>query len=153
VRGGFAWLALGVATAALAAGCGGDDKPPPSTCSAGPRVILGALRAAPGHVTLPGGTLISTCVRRSLGMGEVQTLGYSFVAAANSEVKLIARGDDDAALRLGFLVGATRRGANETNGLQAELVRRIEQVGGVNGPSGPTAAAYRRGVAAGQDHG
>ena len=152
MRAALACTAASLFLAALAAGCG-DDPPAPSACSSGPRVILGALRAAPGHVTLPGGTLISTCVRRSLGMGEVQALGYAFVAAGNSEVKLIARGDAAAALRLGFLVGATRRGANATNGLQAELVRRIEQVGGVNGPAGRPGAAYRQGLAAGRNHG
>ena len=57
------------------------------------------------------------------------------------------------ALQLGFLVGAVRRGANKTNGVQLELVRRLDQVAGVGGPTGPRRAAYRRGMAAGEDHG
>jgi hypothetical protein len=149
VRRALVWAA--VSATALAGGCGGDDKAP-AACGAGARTVLGALQRAPGHVALEDGTLISTCVKRSLGAGEIQTLGFTYVAAANSELKLMRR-TDDAALRLGFLVGAVRRGANKTNGVQLELVRRLDQVAGVGGPSGPRRAAYRRGVAAGEDHG
>jgi hypothetical protein len=149
VRRAVVWAA--VSATALAGGCGGDDKAP-AACNAGARTVLGALQRAPGDVTLEDGTLISTCVKRSLGAGEIQTLGFTYVAAANSELKLMRR-SDAAALRLGFLVGAVRRGANKTNGVQLELVRRLEQVAGVGGPPGPRRAAYRRGMAAGEDHG
>jgi hypothetical protein len=152
VRGGLAWAAATAATAALAGGCGSDDAPPPSACSAGPRLVLGALRAAPGRVVLDGGTLISTCVRRSRGQGDIQNLGFTYVAVANTLVRVIPR-SEPAAVQLGFLVGAVRRGASKTNGTQLELVRRLDQVAGVDGPSGPRRAGYRRGVAAGEDHG
>ena len=142
------WAALGIA---LLSGCGSDDKAP-AACSSGARTVVGALQRAPGHVALDDDTLISTCVKRSLGTGEIQTLGFTYVAAANSELKLMRR-TDDAALRLGFLVGAVRRGANKTNGVHLELVRRLEQVAGVDGPGGTGRAAYRRGIAAGEDHG
>jgi hypothetical protein len=136
----------------LAAGCGSDDAKPPAACSAGARLVLGALRAAPGRVAMSDGTLISTCVRRSLGQADAQNLGFTYVAAANSEARLVAH-RDAAAVQLGFLVGAVRRGAGKTNGVQLELVRRLEQVAGVGGPPGARRAAYRRGVAAGEDHG
>ena len=108
--------------------------------------------ARPAAVSLEGGTLISTCVRRSLDTGQIQTLGFTYLAAANSELRLMPH-SDAAALQLGFLVGAVRRGANKTNGVQLELVRRLDQVAGVGGPPGPRRAAYRRGMAAGEDHG
>jgi hypothetical protein len=152
VRGGLAWAGAAAATAALAGGCGSDDAPPPSACNSGPRFVLGALRAAPGRVVLDGGTLISTCVRRSRGQGDIQNLGFTYVAVANTEVRMMPR-RQAAAVQLGFLVGAVRRGANKTNGVQLELVRRLEQVAGVDGPPGPRRAGYRRGVAAGEDHG
>jgi hypothetical protein len=145
------WAAAAV-VAAVAAGCGGNGDPPPAACSAGARAVLGALQRAPDNVALEDGTLISTCVERSLDTGEMQTLGFTYVAVANSELKRMAD-SNAAALRLGFLVGAVRRGAKRTNGVQLELVRRLDQVAGVGGPPGPRRAAYRRGVAAGEDHG
>jgi hypothetical protein len=146
---GRAWCAA-VLAAVLVAGCGGDPKPPVA-CSSGARLVLGALRDAPGAVKVDG-TPISTCVKRSLGTGEMQTLGFTYVAAANSLLKRIPH-SNDAALQLGFLVGAVRRGANETNGIQLELLRRLEQVAGVDGPPGAAGTAYRRGMAAGEDRG
>jgi len=152
MTGWLAWAAAGVVATACASGCGGGQDPPPTACSDGARTVLGALQRAPGDVSLEGGTLISTCVRRSLDIGQIQTLGFTYLAAANSELQLMPH-SDAAALQLGFLVGAVRRGANKTNGVQLELVRRLDQVAGVGGPPGPRRAAYRRGMAAGEDHG
>jgi hypothetical protein len=152
MTGWLAWAAAGVVATACASGCGGGQDPPPTACSDGARTVLGALQRAPGDVSLEGGTLISTCVRRSLDTGQIQTLGFTYLAAANSELQLMPH-SDAAALQLGFLVGAVRRGANKTNGVQLELVRRLDQVAGVGGPPGPRRAAYRRGMAAGEDHG
>ena len=152
MKGWLAWAAAGAAAAVFASGCGGGQDPPPTACSDGARTVLGALRRAPADVSLEGGTLISTCVRRSLDTGQIQTLGFTYLAAANSELRLMQH-SDAAALQLGFLIGAVRRGANKTNGVQLELVRRLEQVAGVGGPPGPRRAAYRRGMAAGEDHG
>ncbi|HEX4626216.1 MAG TPA: hypothetical protein VH231_17350 [Solirubrobacteraceae bacterium] len=152
MKGWLAWAAAGVVAAAGASGCGGGQDPPPTACSDGARTVLGALQRAPGDVSLEGGTLISTCVRRSLDTGQIQTLGFTYLAAANNELQLMPH-SDAAALQLGFLVGAVRRGANKTNGVQLELVRRLDQVAGVGGPPGPRRAAYRRGMAAGEDHG
>ena len=152
MTGWLAWAAAGVVAAACASGCGGGQDPPPTACSDGARTVLGALQRAPGDVSLEGGTLISTCVRRSLDTGQIQTLGFTYLAAANSELQLMPH-SDAAAPQLGFLVGAVRRGANKTNGVQLELVRRLDQVAGVGGPPGPRRAAYRRGMAAGEDHG
>lgn len=152
MKGWLAWAATGVVAVACTSGCGGGQDPPPTACSDGARTVLGALQRAPGDVSLEDGTLISTCVRRSLDTGQIQTLGFTYLAAANSELQLM-RHSDGAALQLGFLVGAVRRGANKTNGVQLELVRRLDQVAGVGGPPGPRRAAYRRGMAAGEDHG
>jgi hypothetical protein len=152
MKGWLACAAAGAAAAAFASGCGSGNDAPPAACSDGARTVLGALQQAPGDVALENGTLISTCVQRSLDTGEMQTLGFTYLAVANTELKLMPR-SDAAALRLGFLVGAVRRGASKTNGVQLELVRRLDQVAGVGGPPGPRRAAYRRGMAAGEDHG
>jgi hypothetical protein len=152
MRGWLAWVVASAAAAALAAGCGGGDAPPPAACSSGPRIVLGVLRDAPGAVAFDDRTLISTCVKRSTDTGQAQTLGFAYVTAAESLLKRMAH-SHTAALQLGFLVGAVRRGANQTNGLQLELVRRLDQVAGVGGPAGTRGTAYRRGMAAGEDHG
>ena len=152
MKGWLACAAAGAAAAAFASGCGSGNDTPPAACSDGARTVLGALQKAPGAVALENGTLISTCVQRSLDTGEMQTLGFTYLAVANTELKLMPR-SDAAALRLGFLVGAVRRGASKTNGVQLEMVRRLDQVAGVGGPPGPRRAAYRRGMAAGEDHG
>ena len=43
------------------------------------------------------------------------------------DLRVAARADPRAAQRLGYLVGAARRGAAKTPGLAAQLARRIEQ--------------------------
>jgi hypothetical protein len=62
-------------------------------------------------------------------------------------------GNDTAALELGYLIGAVRKGARTTNGIHAEIVRRLEQVTGLDGPSPRRRAAYGRGLRAGERHG
>ena len=51
------------------------------------------------------------------------------------------RGDADAALRLGYLVGAARRGAQRTAGIHAELQRHIERSAAVLDGAGARIAA------------
>jgi len=93
MTGWLAWAAAGVVATACASGCGGGQDPPPTACSDGARTVLGALQRAPGDVSLEGGTLISTCVRRSLDTGQIQTLGFTYLAAANSELQLMPHSD------------------------------------------------------------
>jgi hypothetical protein len=114
---------LGTALAALLAGCGATLKSLPPACSEGPQAVLRALRAAPGRVRLSDGTRLSECITRAYQDGEVQQLGYALTPAAD---RLARAATPAAALQLGFLVGAVRRGAGQTNGVQIELVRRLE---------------------------
>jgi hypothetical protein len=126
-------------------GCGQESARMPAVCTQRAETFVAALQRAPGAVALPGGTRISTCVERAVGPAQSQNLGFVLVTAAEREVR--------DAVRLGFLVGAVHRGASKTNGVMLELERRLKQVAGVNGPSGPRRAAYLRGLAAGEDHG
>jgi hypothetical protein len=129
----------------LAAGCGNGQKPLPPACSDGPPAILRALRSAPGVVRLSDGTRLSDCVARSYGDGEIQELGFSFTPAAD---RLVARGTPEAAVQLGYLVGAVERGARHTNGVQGEIVRRLERTITLIRPA--LQADARRGVRAGE---
>jgi hypothetical protein len=145
-------LALLVALAAGAAGgCGNDERPLPATCTQGTAPILRALQAAPGAVRLADGTRLSDCVRHATTDAELQSLGLMLTPLAD---RLAAAADHSsaAALELGYLVGAARRGGGNL-GLQAELVRRLEQAAGLDGVAAARRSAYRRGLRAGEASG
>jgi hypothetical protein len=141
-------IAIGTALATLAGGCASEPAQLPPACSAGPQAVLRALGAAPGDVRLTGGTLLSECVARASDDGELQQVGFTLSPVADA---LREQHTERAALRLGFLVGAVRRGARRTNGIHGELVRRMERRVGYDDPA--LLAAARRGAAAGEDHG
>ena len=135
--------------AAVGAGCGGGDPAPLSpACSNGPGAILRALAGAPGRVRLEDGTRLSECVEHAFDDGELQVLGTTLTPAADT---LAARATPTAALQLGYLIGAVRRGAGRTNGIHAELVRHLEGTATVRKPA--LVAATRRGIAAGEARG
>jgi hypothetical protein len=140
--------AFTVAAALAAAGCGKDDRPLPPACTQGAGAIAIALREAPHAVRLSDGTRLSTCVERARSDADIQNLGSLYTTVADA-LATRAHGSDRAALELGYLVGATRRGAAHTNGIHLELQRRLEQAIGVGGPPAPRRAAYGRGLVAG----
>jgi hypothetical protein len=137
-----------LALTVLVAGCGSEPDPLPPACSDGPDQVLAALGDAPGAVALSDGTLLSDCVARASDDAELQMVGFALTPVAD---RLVERGTARAALQLGFLVGAVRRGAAETNGVHAELVRRMENRVGFDDPALLDAA--QRGAAAGEEHG
>ncbi len=117
----FALPALG------ALGCGdGRDDSTPVACLEGPRVYLDALVDAPGEVTLQGETPISECLVENQQGGDLATVGEATIEAA-TELNTEARADPggDANLQLGYLVGAAERGAERTEGIHADLLRRL----------------------------
>ncbi len=149
-------VALAVlALAATSAGCGGTAPTPLADgCTASPERIIEALRTAPGPVVVEDGTPLSQCVADGLDEGELQTVGIAFSKAAE-RLRDTAETDPRAALQLGYLVGVTQRGAARTNGVMAELVRRIEVVAGRTQEQATpeAAAALEEGLAAGAEVG
>jgi hypothetical protein len=103
-------------------------------------------------VVLGGGTRLSTCVERARTDAEIQAVGGLYTRAADDLAARI-RTSDRAALRLGYLIGAARLGARRTSGIHEELVRRLEQTVGVDGPPTDRRAAFNRGLAAGRRNG
>jgi hypothetical protein len=146
-----------LAVAALVGGgCQEEAGPPvPPSCTAEPAAIVQALTAAPGAVTLPGGVALSACVRDADSDADLQNVGVAFSRAAENLELPGMRGDERAALQLGYLVGATRKGAATTSGIGAELVRRLERSAAAvdEAPSRRAASALRRGLAAGEARG
>ncbi len=147
--------ALALVAGVLAAGCGGTAPTPLADgCTAGPEGIQRALRRAPRPVVLEDGSPLSRCVADGLDDGELQTVGIAFSRAAENLAEP-ARTDPAAALQLGYLAGVTRKGAARTNGVMAELVRRIELTAGRLGDDAPPAVqrAMAQGLAAGAKDG
>jgi hypothetical protein len=138
-----------LAVALAAAGCGEDDRPLPTACASGPGPAVRALTSAPGPVRLAGGTKLSSCVERARSEADLQTVGSVLTRTADELAGAMDR-SDEAALQLGYLIGAVRKGARHTSGIHEELVRRVEQAIGVDGAPPPRRAAFDRGLAAGE---
>ncbi|HEY6759227.1 MAG TPA: hypothetical protein VI318_07045 [Baekduia sp.] len=119
-------LALGLSMVSVAA-CAQQSPPMPSTCT--DTDVAGyerALTRAPGSVRLPGGVAISDCLRKVRTDADLQTLGSVVHGVAEDLVQRARQGDDHAAARLGYLSGAVSRGAARSDGISAELARRVE---------------------------
>ena len=127
-------------------GCGGRTPPAEACIQAQPADVLQALTDAPDHVALADGTPISQCVRRTIDDGRLQALGAALTAAADALAQRM-RTSDAAAFQLGFLVGATDRGAAQAAGLQGDLANRI--AGAAPPDGGPRRVLLMRGRAAG----
>ena len=147
-----------LASLALAAGCGGPGDSTPAACLEGPPAYLHALAAAPARVELAGTTPISECLAPNQTGGDLAGVGTALVSTAtrlNAEARDEPGGE--ANLQLGYLVGAARRGAEGTEGIHAELIRRLVAAArySPDGRSMPPAflRAYRRGFDAGSERG
>jgi hypothetical protein len=143
---------LASAVALTTAGCGQADTTFPAACHEGTRAIQTALDDAPAAVALADGTTLSTCVHRARDGADLQTVGAFYTAVADGLAARV-KDSDGAALRLGYLLGATRRGAQRTNGIHEELVRRLDQSVRLDGVPPARRAAFQRGLAAGGRHG
>jgi hypothetical protein len=123
-----------------------------TACTDGPGPIAEALRAAPGDVRLVDGTPLSACIDAATSDAELQNVGVNMTNVAE-DLELLAPSDDRAALQLGYLVGAARRGAGSANAVQAELVRRLERSANLDGPTASARRALQEGMQAGEARG
>jgi hypothetical protein len=138
-------LSTGLLTLAVGA-CGGVDEATPVACLEG-----GAFYLAPRDAEPP----VSECLTENQAGGDLATVGGAMVGAAtrlNAEAREGPGGP--AAIRLGYLVGAAERGAGETEGIHADLLRRL-RAAALYSPAGrglpaTVLSAYRRGLAAGR---
>lgn len=114
-------LALALSVLALA-GCARDDGEAdlPEGCTGPAEALVSALRSAPQPVAV-GDVRIADCLARNSSSGDVQAVGARLLEAAQR------LGEERDAVGLGYLVGALRRGAKDSQGIHFELVRRIEQ--------------------------
>jgi hypothetical protein len=157
------WIARIAGTVAcsgalLVAGCGSQDDSTPVACLEGASTYARALVSAPGQVRLEGDTPISNCLAENQQGGDLATVGEAMVATAtrlNAEAR--AEPGGDANLQLGYLLGAAQRGADRTEGIHSDLVRRLT-VAARYAPRGEPLspaflATYREGFDAGREGG
>jgi hypothetical protein len=151
-------IVLSCLLAALAAGCGKQDDSTPVACLEGAGVYLEALANAPGEVKLHGETPISACLAENQQGGDLAAVGEALVEAA-TELNAEARADPggEANLQLGYLLGAAQRGADSTEGIHADLIRRLTVAARYAPGREPLPpvflATYRRGFDAGHASG
>lgn len=148
---------IGITLLALVvlAGCGSTDGSTSVACLEGEGAYLKALNAAPGEVRLQGETPISDCLSENQKAGDLATVGTVLVGMAtrlNAEAR--AEPGGDANLQLGYLLGAAERGASQTDGIHAELVRRLTAAARYSPDNRPLSATflrvYREGFDAGE---
>ena len=146
--------ALALFAATVLAACGAASAPLDGACLGSAGAIEHALARAPRPVTLPSGTRLSQCVANARSDADLQNAGAVLTRAADHLSAEARAGDAGAALRLGYLVGAARRGARRTAGIHAELQRHIERAAAVlvdagAGLAGALAQGQRAGEATG----
>lgn len=120
------FLAVALLAIAFLVGCGDQDDSTPVACLEGPAVYEQALADAPGEVLLDGETPISDCFVRNQSSGDLTRVGEAMIEAA-TRLNGLARTEPggDANLQLGYLLGAAERGAEESEGIHSDLVRRL----------------------------
>jgi hypothetical protein len=139
-------------------GCGGPDDSTPVACLEGAPAYLRALQDAPGEVELGGATPISDCLAQNQTGGDLATVGAAMLTATTKlNVQARAEPGGPANLQLGYLLGAVERGADGTEGIHAELIRRLSAAARYSPDNQPLTAtfldAYRRGFDAGRTGG
>jgi hypothetical protein len=157
MRASFA-IAFACLLAALAAGCGSQDDSTPVACLQGKEIYLAALADAPRTVKLAGDTPISECLAENQTAGDLASVGEATVEAAtelNGEARAVP--SSPAALQLGYLIGAAQRGADGTEGIHADLLRRLAVAARYAPGRQPLPpaflSAYEQGFDAGHEHG
>lgn len=131
-------------------GCSQEEEATPNGCLGGQEALLDALASAPGEVTLDG-TPISECLSDTIDGGELQEVGSAYVEAASDLADRATEDPEgDAALQLGYLVGAVKRSEAGAQGVGYELGRRL-QAEAARVPGG--SRAFARGRRAGTEGG
>ena len=147
-------LAVTLSVVVAASGCGETGGSTPVACLNGSGAYLRALESAPGAVRLAGDAPISDCLAENQAAGDLATVGEAAIEAA-TELNAEAREDVGGAanVRLGYLIGAAQAGAEKTDGIHAELMRRLISAAtyspGRQVLSKEFEAAYRVGIDAG----
>lgn len=127
------------------AGCGDSEESVPVACLEGPALYFGNGRSD---------VRISDCLTENQAGGELAEVGAAMLAAA-TRLNAEARADPGggANLQLGYLLGAAQLGASRTEGIHAELVRRLAAAARYSPDNQPLPPAFLRAYRRGYDAG
>jgi hypothetical protein len=149
-----------LACTALAAlvGCGQQDNSTPTACLSGSEGYEKALARLPAEVLIRGETPISDCLVANQEGGELERVGESLLqVATNANAEARQAGGERSAFALGYLMGAVQRGAERTEGIHSDLVRRLTVAARYSPDKEPLPpsfyALYREGFDAGRSGG
>jgi hypothetical protein len=107
-------------------GCGGQDDSTPVACLEGAAAYERALREAPDPVLLQGETPISDCLASNQQAGDLARVGEAMVGTATDlNARARQQSGGPAGRQLGYLIGAAERGAENSEGIHADLIRRL----------------------------
>jgi len=112
----------------------------------------------PGRVLIKGETPISECLIPNQKAGDLAKVGETLLEAV-TDVNFKSRSTPDGheALALGYLMGAVQRGADRTEGIHSDLVRRLTVAARHSPDKQPLPREffplYREGFDAGNNHG
>lgn len=140
---------LALLSAAGAMGCTKRAALPDACRNTDAAGLRAALVHAPADVRLPGGVALSQCVAAARTDSELQIVGAVLTEAGDRLARTAAH-DPAAALQLGYLEGATERGAARNNGIGSELGNRMANVFAPSDSTPAGRAAYGRGRTAGR---
>ncbi|HEY2716837.1 MAG TPA: hypothetical protein VGI73_11525 [Solirubrobacterales bacterium] len=120
-------LACLAACSVLVVACGKGEPSTPTACFEGSGAYEKALAAAPDEVRVGGETLISECFAERQGGGELAQVGEALIEAATRlDAEAREEPGGQANLELGYLLGAATAGAEATEGIHQNLLRRLE---------------------------
>lgn len=147
-------ILVAVAMAFAVAGCGGPEDTTPVACLEGPGAYTRALADAPAEVKIGGVTPIGDCLAENQKGGDLASVGAAMVTVA-TKLNLEAQADPGGAanLQLGYLLGAAQRGAERTEGIHADLIRRLSVAARYSPDNRPLPAAFLRAYREGYDAG
>jgi hypothetical protein len=155
----IAIISISCLIAALtASSCGTRNDMTPIACLEGESVYLQALKRAPETVKLRDETPIGECLVDNQKAGDLATVGTALVGTATKlNAQARAEPGGEANLQLGYLLGAAERGGSQTDGIHAELIRRLTAAARYSPDNRPLPPAflhaYREGFDAGEAHG
>jgi hypothetical protein len=146
---------LAAVLASAVAGCSkSEPEDTPVACLGGPDAYLEALQSGfPANVRLADGTRISDCLPPEQEGGDLAEVGSTMVTAAtllNEDARGVTPAD--AALRLGYLVGAAERGAEDTAGIHRDLLLRL-QAAATFSPAGELSKDFKQQFEQGREAG